>query len=148
MAALLPTSTQTELLLDKVHAAREALTVCEGDEAVAGARATLADELHALLTDVSTHECPGDMRQKIDVSLGPHATALKGALLKALKVCVLYRAFTGLPVLMEETRKLLCSSPAKGVATYLETDLCADIDACTDAQALQCVKARAYQTRV
>ena len=55
-------------------------------------------------------------------------------------MCMLYRAFMGLPALMEETRKLLTAAPAKGVATYLETDLCADIDVCDSAQALQCVQ--------
>ena len=69
-------------------------------------------------------------RQAVDMALSPDAAALKGALFKALKSCELHRAFLGLPATLEATRLLLAAAPAKGVATYLETDLCADISAC------------------
>ncbi|KAL3919102.1 MAG: hypothetical protein SGPRY_005753 [Prymnesium sp.] len=40
---------------------------------------------------------------------------------------------------MEQTRRLLTAAPTSGVATYLEKELCADIEACSDRRALECV---------
>ena len=62
------------------------------------------------------------------------AGEVKGGLLKALRVCACSIGFTRMPLLSEQTRRLLCAAPAKGVATYMEEALCADIDACTDAR--------------
>eukprot|EP00908_Phaeocystis_cordata_P024603 Transcript_7061.p1 GENE.Transcript_7061~~Transcript_7061.p1 ORF type:complete len:232 (+),score=101.01 Transcript_7061:111-806(+) len=128
-----------DALLATVRAERDA--VASADEAALGdARAALSEALNALLLHVATTDVPEDDRRALDAALSPDAAALKGALLKALKVCALHRAFLGLPALMEETRKLLTAAPAKGVATYLEVELCADIDACTDPRALVCVQ--------
>ena len=43
------------------------------------------------------------------------------------------------PALLEETRRLLTAASAKLVATTLETELCADVEAREDARALGCV---------
>ena len=48
----------------------------------------------------------------------------------------MHRGLLGLPRTLETTRVLLCAAPAKGVATYLETDLVADIKASTDLRAM------------
>lgn len=126
-------------LLEQVHAACDSLAACEEEDAICSARSDVARTLHQLLAHVSQGDVPLPEREKIDASLSPRATALKGALLKALKVCALYRAFTGLPLLMEQTRRLLTAAPTSGVATYLEKELCADIEACSDRRALECV---------
>ena len=126
-------------LLPAVRTQRDA--VASADEAtIADARAALSEALNALLLHVATNDCGEEERRELDGALSPDAAALKGALLKALKVCALYRAFLGLPSLMEETRRLLSAAPAKGVASYLEEALCADIDACADPRALVCVQ--------
>ena len=126
-------------LLPAVRTQRDA--VASADEATIGdARAALSEALNALLLHVATNDCGEEERRELDGALSPDAAALKGALLKALKVCALYRAFLGLPSLMEETRRLLSAAPAKGVASYLEEALCADIDACADPRALVCVQ--------
>ena len=80
-----------------------------------------------------------DARRNLDAALAADAAALKNALLKALRACALHRAFLGLPALLEETRRLLTAASAKLVATTLETELCADVEACEDARALGCV---------
>ena len=126
-------------LLSSVRAQRDA--VAAADEATIGdARSALSEALNVLLLHVGTNDVSEEDRRSLDIALSPDAAALKGALLKALKVCALHRAFLGLPGLMEETRKMLCTAPAKGVATYLEVELCADVDACTDPRALVCVQ--------
>ena len=126
-------------LLPAVRTQRDA--VASADEATIGdARAALSEALNALLLHVATNDCGEEERRELDGALSPDAAALKGALLKALKVCALYRAFLGLPSLMEETRRLLSAAPAKGAASYLEEALCADIDACADPRALVCVQ--------
>jgi hypothetical protein len=101
-------------------------------EALSSARAAVAEVLHACLFEVSTREVPPDERRVVDVALSAAAASLKGALFRALKSCALHRAFLGLPATLEATRLLLAAAPAKGVATYMETDLCADIDRCRD----------------
>ena len=126
-------------LLAAVRAQSDA--VASADEAsISDARVSLSEALNALLSHVAAKDLSEDERRQLDSALSPDAAALKGALLKALKVCALYRAFFGLPVLMEETRKLLTAAPAKGVSAYLEEALCADIDTCSDPRALVCVQ--------
>ena len=110
------------------------------DSSLTAARASLSDALNALLLLVASTDVPEAERRALDASLSAEAAALKGALFKALKDCALHRAFLGLPLLMEETRRLLTAAPAKGVATYLEVELCASIDACKDPRALVCVQ--------
>lgn len=127
-----------DTLLESVHSARLVLAAVPDD--VTASRAALADALQRLLHEVASKDVAEDARRAIDASLVPHAVALKGALFKALKACSLHRAFTGLPTLMEETRRLLAGAPAKGVASYLEVELCADVDLCTDPRALLCVQ--------
>jgi hypothetical protein len=105
------------------------------------AREKLAEAVQELLTQVASNDVPELERRALDSALSPHAADLKGALLKALRLCSCARGFIGLPALMEETRKLLCAAPAKGVATYLEEALCKDIDSCADdARALAAVR--------
>ena len=106
------------------------------DEALTEARASVAKALHNCFHEVSSRDVSPDERKQIDLALSADATALKGALFKALKVCDLHRAFLGLPATLEATRLQLAAAPAKGVATYLEVDLCADIDACSS----RCIK--------
>jgi hypothetical protein len=127
-------------LVAEVIAARDAVTSAAGDEtSLAEARERMAAAVHALLSDVATREADEDERRSIDSILAPEAASLKGALLKALRLCLLARGFLGLPALMEETRRLLCAAPAKGVATYLEEALCKDIVLCKDGRALASV---------
>lgn len=115
--------------------------LAKADEAATpDARAALAKSLHALLLDVASRDVEEATRREIDMSLSEEAVALKGALFKALKLCKLHRAFLGLPALKEETRKLLAAAPAKGVSTYLETELCKDIDECKEPRALIAVR--------
>lgn len=104
-------------------------------EALTAARAAVAEALHACLHEISTRDVPPDERRQVDVALSADASSLKGALFKALKSCALHRAFLGLPATLEATRLLLAAAPAKGVATYIETDLCADIDTCRSRRA-------------
>ena len=126
-------------LLTAVRTQRDA--VASADESTIGdARTALSEALNALLSHVAANDLSEDERRQLDGALGPDAAALKGALLKALKLCALYRAFLGLPALMEETRRLLTAAPAKGVSSYLEEALCADIDTCGDPRALVCVQ--------
>lgn len=110
------------------------------DEALTEARASVAKALHNCFHEVSSRDVSPDERKQIDLALSADATALKGALFKALKVCDLHRAFLGLPATLEATRLQLAAAPAKGVATYLEVDLCADIDACSSRQTLDYVR--------
>ena len=128
-----------DALLASVQAQRDAVAAAD-DKSLADARAALSEALNALLLHVATNDVPEAERRTLDGALAGDAAALKGALLKALKVCALYRAFLGLPALMEETRKLLTAAPAKGVAGYLEEALCADIDACSNPRSLLCVQ--------
>ena len=101
----------------------------------------MAEAVQALLEEVSTNDVPEAERRALDGALFPHAFDFKGALLKALRLCSCARGFLGLPALMEETRKLLCTAPAKGVAIYLEEKgLCADIDKCTAPRSLAAVR--------
>ena len=95
--------------------------------------------MQALLSEVGANDVDEVERRALDGALSPHAAELKGALLKALRVVACARGFLGLPALMEETRKLLCAAPAKGVATYVEEALCADITRCHDRRALAAV---------
>ena len=105
------------------------------------AREQLAEAVKEVLTQVASNDVPEQERRALDSALSPHAADLKGALLKALRLCSCARGFLGLPALMEETRKLVCAAPAKGVATYLEEALCKDIDSCAnDARALAAVR--------
>ena len=69
-----------EALLDTVHAARETVAAAGEGDSLTEARASLAEAVHALMMHVSVNEVPGDVRQKIDLSLVPHAAALKSAL--------------------------------------------------------------------
>ena len=94
--------------------------------------------MHALLLHAAAEDAE-DARRNLDAALAADAAALKNALLKALRSCALHRAFLGLPALLEETRRLLTAASAKLVATTLETELCADVEACEDARALGCV---------
>ncbi len=125
----------------RLQAVRDGLAqLAASDEAgLTSARAVVCDALHALLLDVATRDVPEDARRLIDSALAPEATALRGALLKALRVCALHRGLLGLPALLEQTRILLAGAPHKGVATYLEVDLVADVRAADDARALSCV---------
>jgi hypothetical protein len=112
-------------------------------KALTAARAAVAEALHACLLEISTRDVPPDERRQVDVALSADAAALKGALFKALKSCSLHRAFLGLPATLEATRLLLAAAPAKGVATYMETELCADIDACRS----RCARRQRGRTR-
>lgn len=125
-------------LLAELQSRRNGVAAAEGD-ALAPARDALADALAALLYNVASRDAPEDERRTLDSTLAPDAAALKGALLKSLRVAALHRAFLGLPALMEATRRLLCAAPAKGVATYLEEALCADLAACAEPRAVASV---------
>ena len=128
-----------DAMLAEVQRQREAVASAS-EETLGDARTALSEAVNALLKHVASTDVAEAERKQLDSALAADAAALKGALLKALKVCALYRAFLGLPSLMEETRRLLSAAPAKGVASYLEEALCADIDACTDPRALVCVQ--------
>ena len=95
---------------------------------------------HGLLRLVASSEMPPAERGRIDAALSADAVAMKGSLLKALKVCDLHRAFLGLPALMEQTRRLLAAAPCKAVGGFLEDELCSDVSGSTDARAIMCVK--------
>ena len=126
-------------LLKRVEA--EIAAVAAADEAtLSDARTALAASLHALLLEVSSNDVEEGARRLLDVTLSKESTALKGALLKALKECRMHRAFLGPPALKEAPRKLLAAAPAKGVASYLEIELCDDIGSCEDLRALLAVR--------
>ena len=129
-----------EASLSRIWAARDRLKELERDmtasDKLPNAREELAEAVQALLSEVAAHDVGEAERRALDEALAPHASDLKGALLKALRLCCCARGFLGLPALMEATRVLLCAAPAKGVATYLEDALCADIDRIQEARAL------------
>ena len=128
------------LPLIRIWEARDAVLELEdSSDKLPSAREALAEAVSKLLTDIAWRDADEQERVALDVVLAPRAAELKGALLKALRVCGCARGFLGLPRLMEETRKLLTAAPAKGVATYLEDALCADVAACEDARALAAV---------
>lgn len=133
------TGANDDALLRSVQAALEALDGCE-EQLKSAKRGALCDDLHALLLDIATRDIDDAARRKVDGALVPQATLLKGALLKALRVSALHRGLLGLDGLLEQTRRLLAGAPPKGVASYLETDLVADIEGCRDARALSCVQ--------
>jgi len=131
------TTSVNEQPLLRIWAARDRLASLEmTSDKLPSAREELAEAMHALLADVASRDVGEVERRSLDGALAPHAAELKGALLKALRSCACARGFLGLPSLMEETRKLLCGAPAKGVASYLEEALCADVAACVDERAL------------
>ena len=121
-----------EQTLTRIWAARDAVKTLTANDGLSDklpcAREELASAVQELLTEVASKDVGETERRALDGALAPHALDLKGALLKALRLCGCARGFLGLPALMEETRKLLCAAPAKGVATYLEEALCADIE--------------------
>jgi hypothetical protein len=134
-------STDPQPLLH-IWKARDWLQSVERDAAsdkLPSAREALAEAVEALLSDVASREVEETERRALDAALAPHAASLKGALLKALRVCSCARGFLGLPAVLEQTRRLLTAAPAKGVSTYLEDNLCKDIGSCTDARALAAV---------
>ena len=96
----------------------------------------MAEAIEALLIDCGKPDAspPPEVRA-IDEALAPHAADLKG-LLKALRLCSCAIGLLRLHLLCEQTPSLLCAAPAKGVATYLEEALCADIDKCASPQCL------------
>ena len=126
--------------LESIRAALATVAASDGAEALAAARAGLAAALHGCLLEVAQHDVPEEQRRQLDAALCAETTALRGALFKALRVCSLHRAFLGLPRLLEATRLLLAAAPAKGVATFIETDLCADIDASASLRDLDCAQ--------
>lgn len=97
------------------------------------AREELAEAIELQLVQCGANDAMETEVNAIDSALSPHAADLKGGLLKALRVCACSTGFTRMPLLSEQTRRILCAAPAKGVATYMEA-LCTDIDACTDAR--------------
>ena len=124
----------------RIWSARDRLASLGMDsDKLPNAREDLADAVQALLSEVGANDVGEVERRALDGALSPHAAELKGALLKALRVVACARGFLGLPALMEETRKLLCAAPAKGVATYVEEALCADITRCHDRRTLAAV---------
>ena len=129
-----------EAPLLRIWSARSMLAELEmTSDKLPSAREALAEAVQALLEEVASKDVPETERRELDMALSPAAKDLKSALLKALRLCSCARGFLGLPALMEETRKLLCAAPAKGVGTYVEVALCADIDQCTAARALAAV---------
>ena len=128
-----------DALLAALRAKQAAVVACADEAALPDAKAAQTAALHALLLHVAAEDVAEDARRALDAALAADAAALKNALLKALRSCALHRAFLGLPALLEETRRLLTAASAKLVATTLETELCADVEACEDARALGCV---------
>ena len=125
--------------LECIRAALATAAAADGAEALAAARADLAEALHGCLLEVAQGDVPEEERQALDAALCAETTGLRGALFKGLRACALHRAFLGLPRLLEATRLLLTAAPAKGVATFFEIDLCADIDASSSLRDLDCV---------
>ena len=126
--------------LIRIWAARDFLKSLDmTSDKLPNAREALAEAVADLLLDVASRDADEVELRALDTALAPHAVDLKGALLKALRVCACARGFLGLPALMEETRRLLCAAPAKGCATYLEDALAADIAACTSLPMLRTV---------
>ena len=124
----------------RIWAARDFLASLDmASDKLPNAREELASAVQALLADVAANDVGETERRALDGALSPHAAELKGALLKALRLCSCARGFLGLPLLMEETRRLVCAAPAKGTAQYLEEALCADIDQCAEPIALKAV---------
>lgn len=122
---------------------RERLTtLSEADDGgKQAARDSTAAALHELLLYVASNDVCEEPRRALDNSVNENAMALTGGLLKALKLCKLHRAFQGLPLVKEQTRRLLADPKrVKGVASYLEDALCSDIDQCDDPRALLCVQ--------
>jgi hypothetical protein len=116
-----PGAIDQESPLTRIWKARDWLASLDGaSDKLPSAREALAEAVDALLSDIGVRDVEETERRSLDAALAPHAAEMKGALLKALRVCHCSRGFLGLPALMEETRKLLCAAPAKGVATYLE----------------------------
>ena len=133
--------TEAESSLLRIWSARDRIASLDPtSDKLPSAREDLAEAMHSLLCEVSATDMAEVERRSLDAALSPHAADLKSALLKALRVCMCARGLLGLPALMEETRKLLCAAPAKGVATYLEQALCADIDNCSQPRALAAVR--------
>ena len=128
-----------DALFADLRAKQAAVAACADEAALPDAKAAQTAALHALLLHVAAEDVAEDARRNLDAALAADAAALKNALLKALRSCALHRAFLGLPALLEETRRLLTAASAKLVATTLEVELCADVEACEDARALGCV---------
>eukprot|EP00965_Chrysotila_dentata_P067726 2241147-Pleurochrysis_carterae.AAC.3 len=110
-----------ELVGVAIASAAEAATAAEG-EASTAAKERVAQSVRSLLLHVAQQDLGDEERRIADGMLcaSGNPKALKGGLLKALKLSETHRGFLGLPALMEETRKLLAAAPAKGVSSYLE----------------------------
>ena len=133
---------QSDPPLTRIWAARDRLkeltTNDPTSDKLPSVREAMAEAIEALLIDCGKPDAPPPPEElrAIDEALAPHAADLKGGLLKALRLCSCAIGLLRLHLLCEQTRRLLCAAPAKGVATYLEEALCADIDKCASPQCL------------
>ena len=69
-----------------------------------------------------------------------HAAVLKTAPLKALGATAHYRVLACMPLLLEQTRRLIMSVPHKGFAGIVDETLTADVEKCTDMATLESVQ--------
>ena len=120
-----------------VDAKREALV---GASDAKKARAELEAALHTLLREEDAADLPTDELQALDSALVAHAAVLRTAPLKALGACAHYRVLACLPLLLEQTRRLIMSVPHKGFAGVVGGSLIADVDTCTDVATLESVQ--------
>ena len=81
---------------------------------------------------------PETEKEQLDQRLVAVAPNLKTALLRPLNTCAAYQGYASLPATVEQTRRSLALTPAKGGAALLEL-LMQDIDVCKDGGALECV---------
>ena len=123
-------------LLAKVDSLRETAATAQGD-AKKAANADLEAALKALLKDLAFREVPEVEAQSVEAALCKHATALKLGLLRSLGVVALHRALVGLPGLLEQMRRMLAAVPHTGAAAIVDKALGAEIEGCTDMQALE-----------
>jgi len=120
-----------------VDAKREALV---GASDAKKARAELEAALNALLREEDAADLPADELHAVDSALVAHAAVLKTAPLKALGATAHYRVLACMPLLLEQTRRLIMSVPHKGFAGIVDETLTADVENCTDMATLESVQ--------
>jgi len=105
-----------------------------------GTRSILMDDpLRKCLKDIAT-QAPLDEKafKCCDARLAIMAKTLGTALLKTLSIVDFYKAFAGMPKMMETTRTMIGAAPARGVTNLIGTALIKDVEATSDAYALEC----------
>eukprot|EP00966_Prymnesium_polylepis_P245022 5667512-Prymnesium_polylepis.1 len=103
------------------------------------AREALEAALRAFLLELGSHDVLEADMSRLDQKLAADAKSFKTALLRPLNTCAVYRGYAVLPTLVEQTRRMLAATPAKGSTALFEV-LMQDIDLCNDLRILESVQ--------